>query len=75
MPDINALQDRLEAKGVPILKKTGETGNTTAVAEYMGYPLGSDGQFPDNLGAIFNPFLFATDPDGYLIEFQPQSGF
>ena len=80
VPDIMATQSRMEQYGVNILKRAGdsvkpETPKGRDIANAFGFG-SSQEEAKAALAGIkvlgFNEFLIVTDPDGNLLEIQPQ---
>lgn len=63
VPDILALQARLHAYNVPILKRIGQNA-TQDLGIYYGIRAQVSALSP-SLNALFRGFVLATDPDGY----------
>lgn len=78
VPDIKATQARMEQYGVNIVKRTGEV--ITAAISDAAMPFGFSSDTPAAESALkgvqaigFDSFLLVTDPDGNLLEIQPQN--
>ncbi|KAJ9637324.1 hypothetical protein H2199_007611 [Coniosporium tulheliwenetii] len=71
VPDILALQARLDDYSVPILKRVGQNA-TQDLGIYYGIRAQVSTLSP-SLNALFRGFVLATDPDGYLLEIQEQT--
>ncbi|PVH80320.1 hypothetical protein DL98DRAFT_588429 [Cadophora sp. DSE1049] len=79
VPDIVALQARLESFNIPILKRTGETPDINdPSAGAFGITDPSTQDAADALKGVllsgFLDFVIVADPDGNLLEIQPQGG-
>jgi len=84
VPDIDALQARLDEMGcIEILKRVGEdTPSEGKIAESNGFPDSAWAQIDNEerkvietvLSAINRKFVYVVDPDGNLVEIQPQEG-
>lgn len=79
VPDIQALQARLESFGVKILKRTGEAPDINdPSAQAFGITDPSSREAAEGLKGVllsgFLDFVIAADPDGNLLEIQPQGG-
>jgi len=78
VPDLAAIQDRLEKYGVTIYKRTGEPMPTDG---YMGNPFSFGDateltpedwtDIQEEMGKINYLNIFASDPDGNVLEIQP----
>ncbi|KAI1844486.1 hypothetical protein JX265_010019 [Neoarthrinium moseri] len=79
VPDIQATQSRMEDNGVNILKRVGEDLAVEDGPVARAFGLGGDVEsarvaaLAGIRGIGFNGFLIITDPDGNLIEVQPQT--
>jgi lactoylglutathione lyase len=84
VPDIHAAQKRFEEFGVPVLRGAGETA-TEEFEKKLASAYGLGKAWDDNKEEVIdllnvilasvpgiNDFVFVTDPDGNLIEVQPQ---
>ncbi|KAL9091096.1 MAG: hypothetical protein Q9165_005023 [Trypethelium subeluteriae] len=73
VPSIEETQTRLDAYNANIIKRVGAPIDENAALYYFGLP---KGQFAppqlQEVGSLFDGFLLALDPSGYLLEFQQQ---
>ncbi len=79
VPDILALQARLDLFGVKILKRTGDAPDINDPrSQAFGLTNPSSPEAAEGLKGVllsgFLDFVVAADPDGNLLEIQPQSG-
>jgi hypothetical protein len=62
----------LKAKGVRILKPAGTMEAGNGLPTYFGFTE-PNAKLPLSFQQLTTPFMFAQDPDGYLMEFMQQS--
>ncbi|EGX96466.1 Glyoxalase/bleomycin resistance protein/dioxygenase [Cordyceps militaris CM01] len=81
VPDVVAAQARLEEQGVRLLKRVGEDTPTTgplAISQgfapdvYRQVPPGEQRAIEAVLNEMNRRFIYAQDPDGNILEIQPQ---
>lgn len=80
VPDVQATQERMEQNGVRILKRVGETPAPVDGPIAQAFGVGGPDVQQARAAALagirslgFDNFLIITDPDGNLIEIQPQT--
>ncbi|KAF8066749.1 Glyoxalase/Bleomycin resistance protein/Dihydroxybiphenyl dioxygenase [Lyophyllum atratum] len=71
VPDIAATTAHLQAKGVRILKRAGALEAGNGLPTYFGFTK-PNAKLPLVFQQLTVSFMFAQDPDGYLMEFMEQ---